>query len=83
MSLKSPVHCVSDIFPLYHVYLFWIYCSLYHRTNQICLMMSLTMMGLTPGPLVRALLIFALNNLLVVLETLLVLFVAWGPVFLS
>ena len=47
-------------------------------------MKSLTMMGLTPIPLVRALSLFALKNLLVVLMTplvvlkiLLVVFVAW------
>ena len=51
-------------------------------------MMSLTMMGLTLGPLIRALLPFTLKNplvvlttLLVVLPTLLVVFVAWGPAF--
>ena len=31
--------------------------------------MSLTMMGLTPGPLLRALFLFSLMNLLVMLET--------------
>ena len=45
-------------------------------------MMSLTMMGLTPGSLVRALFIFSLMNLLVVLTIPLVAFVAWGLVFL-
>ena len=52
-------------------------------------MMSLTMMGLTLGPLVRALFLFALKNLLVVLTnplgvlmTLLVVFVAWVLAFL-
>ena len=37
--------------------------------------MSLKIMGLTPGPLVRALLIFALTNILAVLTTQLVVFV--------
>ena len=46
-------------------------------------MMSLTLMGLTPGPLVRALFLFALKNPLVVFTTLLVVFVAWGVLFLS
>ena len=41
------------------------------------------MMGLTPGPLVHALFLFALKNPLVVFTTLLVVFVAWGLVFLS
>ena len=39
-------------------------------------MMSLTMMGLDPGPLVRALFHFSLMNPLVVLANLLVVFVA-------
>ena len=38
-------------------------------TNKIRSMMSLAMMGLTPGPLVRALFFFALMNLLVLLYT--------------
>ena len=38
-------------------------------------MMSLKIMGLTPGPLVRTLLIFALKNILAVLTTQLVVFV--------
>ena len=41
-------------------------------------MMSLTMMGLTLGPLVRALFLFAFKNPWVVLTTPLVMFVAWG-----
>ena len=47
------------------------------------------MMGLTPGPLVHALLLLTLKNLLIVLEntmvvltTPLVVFVAWGLAFL-
>ena len=39
------------------------------------------MMGLTPGPLVRTLFHFALNNLLVVLTTPLVVFVGRGLEF--
>ena len=46
-------------------------------------MTSLIIMGLTPGPLVRAIFLFDLMNLLDVLMTPLVLFVAWGLVFLS
>ena len=42
------------------------------------LMMSLKMMGLDPGLLVHALLLYAMINLLVVLENPLVVFVAWG-----
>ena len=52
-------------------------------------MMSLKMMGLTLGPLVRVIFIFSLKNILVLLTTLLVvlttplvLFVAWGLEFL-
>ena len=46
-------------------------------------MTSLTMMGQTPGPLVRALFLFALMNPLVVLVNPLVVSVAWGLEFLS
>ena len=46
-------------------------------------MVSLTMMGLTPGLLVGALLLFALIIPLVVLMNLLVFSVPWGLVFLS
>ena len=45
-------------------------------------MTSLAMMGLTPGLLVRALFLFALNILLVVLETSLSVFMVWVLVFL-
>ena len=51
-------------------------------------MMSLTIMGLTPGPLVRAVFPFALTNTLVVLETPLVVLtnplvvsMVWGLAF--
>ena len=44
-------------------------------------MTSLTTMGLTPGLLVHALLLFALKNPLVVLKVPLVVFVAWVLVF--
>ena len=82
MSLTSPVSYVSDAFSLYLVSFFWINCNRYHPTNHIRLMMSLTMMSLTPGLLVRALFLFSLKNTLVVLKTLLVVFVAWGLAFL-
>ena len=49
--------------------------------NQIISMMSLTMMGLTPGLLVRAILLFALKIKLVVLTFTLVMFVAWVLAF--
>ena len=69
---------------------FWIYCNCYHSVNQISSMMSLTMMGLNTGPLIHSLFHFALMELLVVLETLLVVLkitlvvsVVWGMVFLS
>ena len=90
MSLTSPVSYVSDIFYLYRVYFLWVFCNLHHPTNQIRPMMSLTMMGLTLGPLVRLLFLFTLMNTLFVLENplvvltnLLVVSVAWGLKFLS
>ena len=45
-------------------------------------MMSLTIMGLTPGPLVRAIFLFSLKIPLVMLKILLVVFVAWFMEFL-
>ena len=45
-------------------------------------MMSLTMMGLTMGPLVRALFLFVFKIPLVVLMIMLVEFVVWGLAFL-
>ena len=62
MILTSPVFCVSDKFSLYRVSFFWIHCNCYHPTNQIRLMASLTMMGITPGPLVRALFLFCFEE---------------------
>ena len=53
------------------------------QKNQIRSIMSLTIMGLTPGPLVRALFLFALMNPLVVLETPLVVSVRCGLEFFS
>ena len=53
ISLTSPVSCVSDDFYLYRVLCSWICYTCCHLTNQISLMMSLMMMGLNPGPLVR------------------------------
>ena len=88
MSMKSPVSCVSDTFFVCGASFCLIYWNCYHLTNQILSMMSLTMMGMTLGPLVRALLPFTLMNMLILLETLLVklmnllvLFMAWGLVF--
>ena len=69
MSITSPFYCVSNAFSLYPVSLCLIYCNWYHSTNQIRSIVSLTIMGMTPGPLVRALFLFALMNPLVVLET--------------
>ena len=45
-------------------------------------MMSLTMMGLDPGLLVRVLFLFTMKNILVMLTTPLVVFVAWVLEFL-
>ena len=88
MSLPSPVSCVSDSFYLYRIYYIYIYCNGYYSTNKIRLMMSLMMMGLTPGTLVHAFLLFASINLLVVLKTplivltnILVMSVAWALEF--
>ena len=49
-----------QFFSLYHISFCLIYCNWYHSNNQIRLMMSLTMMGLTPVPLVRMLFSFSL-----------------------
>ena len=90
MSLTSPVSCVYDAFSSYIIYFCLIYCNWYYPTNHICSMISLAMMGLTPGPLVRALFLFSLMNPLVVLDTLLfvldnllVVSAAWGMAILS
>ena len=45
-------------------------------------MISLAMMGLTPGPLVHVIFIFALMNPVVVLKNMFVMFMAWGLMFL-
>ena len=83
MSLTSPIYCVYDAFPLYHVSCVWIFCNFYQSTNQILSMMILKIMGLTPGPLVHALSLFDLNITLVLLMITLVLFVVWVLAFFS
>ena len=90
MILTSLVSCVSDTFYFYHIYCFWVFCYCCYLTNKIHSMMSLTMMGITPGPLVRALFPFSLKiplvvlmTQLVVLKTPLVVFVAWVLDFFS
>ena len=75
--------CVSNNFSVYRVSFCLNGCNLYYPMNQIRSMMSLTMLGLTPVPLVRALFLFVMMNPLVVLTTLLVMSVAWGLEFLS
>ena len=75
MSLTSPVYCLSDAFSSYRVSFYLIYWNWHHLKNYICSMMSLTIMDLDPGPLLRALFHFALDNLLVVLVNQLVVFV--------
>ena len=55
MSLTSPVSCVSDDFSFYGIICFLIFRICCHWTNHIHLMMNLTVMGLTPDPLVRTL----------------------------
>ena len=84
MSLTSPVSFVSDDFYFYRIYCFWIFYNCYQWTNNIQSMMSLMTVVLTPGPLVCAILLFALKIPLVVLITPLVeltiplvVFVAW------
>ena len=69
MITTSPVSCLSDDFSLYRVFYFRIFCNCYHTPNNIHLMTILTMIGLYPGPLVRAILIFALKIPLVLLTT--------------
>ena len=77
MSLTSPVSWVSDDFYSYLVVWFLILYICCHWNNQICLMMSLTNLGMTPDPLVCTL--FAL--FLCVLAILLVVLVFWGLAF--
>ena len=60
-----------------------IFCDCCNPTNYICPMTSLTMMGQTTGPLVRELFLFTLENTLVVLVHLLVVFLAWRLEFFS
>ena len=60
-----------------------IHWNFYHSTYNIFPIMSLTMIGLDPGLLVRTIFLFAMMNPLVVLVNPLVVFVAWGLVFLS
>ena len=72
MSLTSHVSYVSDTFSLYPASFFWVYFHCYHLTYHICLMMSLTMIGLSSGLLVSALFLFSLMNPLVVFKTSLV-----------
>ena len=73
--------CVSDTFSFYPVSCFWSWCNCYQLTDQIPLMMSLTVMDTTPGPLVRALSLFVLKIPLVMLTIPLVVFVAWVLAF--
>ena len=67
MSLTSHISCLSDPFSSYRAHFSLIYWNCYHSTNYISSLMSLTMMGLDLGPLVRALFHFTLAILLVVL----------------
>ena len=71
ISLTSPLSCISAAFSFNRVPWFYIWCIFCHQTNHIFLMTSLTMMGLTPGPLVRALFHCVFTILLVLL-------VPWG-----
>ena len=73
MNMTSPVSCVSNCFSFYWIVCFLIFCIWCHQMNQIHLMMSMTMMCLTPDPLVCTL--FAL--FLCVLKIPLVVLVVW------
>ena len=66
MGQTSHISCISDAFFSYRVYFYLIYQKFYHSTNYISLMMIMKMMGLDPGPLVRAIFHFALEIPLVV-----------------
>ena len=84
----SPVSSDFNIFCWYRVSFCLTYCNWCHLTDQIWSMMSLTMMGLIPVPLVHALLLFVLMVPLFMLETPLdllenpsVVSVAWGLAF--
>ena len=68
-------------FSFYRFSFFCIYCNWCHPTNQISLMTIMRIMGQTMGPLVRALYLLALINLLVVLENPFVVSVALGMAF--
>ena len=61
MILMSPVLCVSHAFYFYRVVCSLLCCICCHQTNHIPSMISMTMMGLTLGPLVRTLSSFSLN----------------------
>ena len=78
MSMASPVSCFCCALYLYHVVCFLILCIYCHQNNRIQLMMSLTMMGLTPDILVCTL--FA--TFLCILKIPLVVLVVWGLLFL-
>ena len=68
----SPFSVIRQIiFVLAYIFSYF----LCHQTNQISSMMIMTMMGLTPGPLIRALLPCVLKIMFAVS-------VAWGLVFL-
>ena len=76
-----PVSCVTDAFSSYRVYFYLIFWNWCHLMNYIFLMISVTMMGMSTGTLVRAIYHFALINMLVVLANVLVVFVSWGLAF--
>ena len=76
MGLTSHLYCLSDALSSYHVSFNLIYLNWCHLTNYISSTMSLTMMGMDPGLLVRALFYFTLANTLVLLENPLVVSVA-------
>ena len=66
MSLTSPVSSLYDDFSSYRVSFYLIYLNLCHLTNHVSSAMSITTLGLDPGPLVSVILHFDLKKPLVV-----------------
>ena len=73
MSRTSSVLCLSDCFPFYSFFC----CIFCYETNQICSMISLKNLGLTPNPLVSTL----FELFLCVFTILLVVLLFGGPQF--
>ena len=80
-SLTCYVSCISDAFSSCCVSFYLINQNCFHSTNYFYSVMSLTMTGLDPGPMVPALFYFALVNRLVLLANPLVMFVTQALMF--